>query len=116
MIELSLPAASNFQIDAASRHGEVESDFSGPALKVLNVGDNPSISGSVGKGGPAIKLVTEYGAVRLLNGGAHVPAPPKPPSLPRPPGAEEKHASNAPPHRRFLSRAADRRLTFMPFE
>jgi hypothetical protein len=115
-IELSLPPASNFQIDAASRHGEVESDFSGPALKVVNVGDNPSISGSVGKGGPAIKLETEYGAVRLLNGAAHVPAPPKPPSLPRPPGAEEKHAWNAPPHHRFLSRAAARRLTFLPFE
>jgi hypothetical protein len=115
-IELSLPPASNFQIDAASRHGEVESDFSGPGLKVVNVGDNPSISGSVGKGGPAIKLATEYGAVRLLNGGAHVPPPPKPPALPRPPGAEEKHASNAPPHHRIVYRTAERRLTFLPFE
>ena len=65
-IELSLPSSSSFQIDAASRHGEVDSDFSGPGLKVVKEGDNPSISGSVGKGGPTIRLDTEYGAVRLF--------------------------------------------------
>jgi DUF4097 and DUF4098 domain-containing protein YvlB len=91
-IELSLPAASSFQIEAASRHGEVESDFSGPNLKVLKEGDNPTISGSVGKGGPPIRLDTEYGTVRLLRTGPHPPT--------RTSTGGEKQAWNLPrPHR-----------------
>jgi hypothetical protein len=104
-IELSLPAASSFQIDATSHHGEVESDFSGPGLKVEKEGDNPTISGSVGKGGPNIRLNTQYGAIRLQHTGSHPPAPPTPP---RPPSGDEKRAWNARPHHRsvFAHRAA----------
>jgi len=94
-IELSLPSSSSFQIDAASRHGEVESDFSGPALKVVKEGENPTISGSVGKGGPSIRLDTQYGTVRLLHQGPH---PPAPPATPRLPAGEEKRAGNMPLH------------------
>jgi DUF4097 and DUF4098 domain-containing protein YvlB len=103
-IELSLPPASNFQIDATSRHGEVESDFSGPSLKVVTGGANPSISGVVGKGGPIIRLDTDYGAIRLLHAGSH-PSTPSHTS-----GGDEKQAWNTPrPHRlplRFGRRAA----------
>jgi hypothetical protein len=98
-IELSLPSSSSFQIEAASRHGEVESDFSGPALKVVKEGDNPTISGSVGKGGPPIRLDTEYGTIRLLRVGPHPPTPPAPPRLP---AGEEKRAGNPPPHHRSV--------------
>jgi DUF4097 and DUF4098 domain-containing protein YvlB len=98
-IELSLPSSSSFQIEAASRHGEVESDFSGPALKVVKEGDNPTISGSVGKGGPPIRLDTEYGTIRLLRLGSHPPTPPAPPRLP---AGEEKRAGNPPPHHRSV--------------
>jgi hypothetical protein len=102
-IELSLPSTSSFQVDAASRHGEVESDFSGPDLKVVKEGDNPSINGTVGKGGPPIRLDTEYGAVRLLRMGHHPPTPPTPP---HPPAGDEKRAWNAPRHHRpFLGTA-----------
>jgi hypothetical protein len=102
-IELSLPATSSFQIDAASRHGEVESDFSGPGLKVVKEGDNPTISGTVGKGGPPIRLDTEYGTVRLLRMGPHSPTPATPP---RSPAGDEKRAWNAPRHHRpFLGTA-----------
>lgn len=92
-VELSLPSKSSFQIDAASRHGEVESDFSGPGLKVVKEGDNPSISGTVGKGGPPIRIDTEYGTVRLLYTGAH---PPTPSTSPHPSDGDEKRAWNAP--------------------
>jgi len=104
-IELSLPATSSFQIDAASRHGEVESDFSGPGLKVVTEGDNPSISGSMGKGGPPIRLDTEYGTVRLLRMGAHPPTPPTPP---RAPAGDEKQAWNLPRHHRPSSHVGHR--------
>ncbi|MFZ0962733.1 MAG: DUF4097 family beta strand repeat-containing protein [Terriglobia bacterium] len=78
-VELSLPASSNFQIDAHSRHGEVESDFSGPGLKVLKEGDSPSITGGYGKGGPLIRIDTDYGAIRILRNGSH---PAKSPDAP----------------------------------
>jgi len=62
-IELDVPPASNFQIEASSRHGEVNSDF--PSLSVNKEGDTPSISGANGKGGPAIHLSTSYGTCLL---------------------------------------------------
>jgi hypothetical protein len=98
-IELSLPSSSSFQIDANTPHGEVESDFSGSNLKVMKEGDNPTISGSVGKGGPAIRLATEYGTIRLLRTGAHPPAPPTPP---HPPAGDEKRAWNPLHHQRAV--------------
>jgi len=110
-IELSLPPSSSFQIDAASRHGEVESDFSGSGLKVVKEGDNPTISGSVGKGGPPIRLDTEYGTIRLLHMGAHPPAPPTPP---RPPVGDEKRARNTVPHHRPLPGAAGHTVSLIP--
>jgi len=57
-VELTLPANSNFNIEANSRHGEVDCDFSGPNLKVSKEGERPSITGSYGKGGPDIRLST----------------------------------------------------------
>jgi DUF4097 and DUF4098 domain-containing protein YvlB len=89
-IELALPATSSFQVEAASRHGEVDCDFSGPNLKVVKQGSNPSITGSYGKGGPLIRLATEYGAIRLLHQGV------RPPSTP---AKEESKALNTQLHR-----------------
>ena len=112
-IELSLPSSSSFQIDAASRHGEVESDFSGPALKVAREGENPTISGSVGKGGPSIRLDTQYGTVRLLHLGSHPPTPPAPP---RPPTGDEKRAGNMPLHHQHPLAATGHTVSYMPLE
>jgi hypothetical protein len=84
-VELNLPANSNFQIEAYSRHGEVESDFTGPGLRLVKEGDTPSISGSIGKGGPWIRINTEYGAIRILHASPHPPTPPTTPTPPSPP-------------------------------
>jgi hypothetical protein len=70
-VELTLPAGSSFQIEANSRHGEVQCDFSGPGLKVVKEGDTPSVSGSFGKGGAMIRINTDYGAIRILRAGLH---------------------------------------------
>jgi LiaI-LiaF-like transmembrane region/Toastrack DUF4097 len=85
-LELSLPANSGFKIEAVSHHGEVESDFQGSGLKIDKEGENPSITGSYGKGGPAIHLSTAFGAVRLLHSGSSASAPAKPakPEAPAP--------------------------------
>jgi DUF4097 and DUF4098 domain-containing protein YvlB len=95
-IELTLPPNSSFEIDATSRHGEVESDFSAPTLKIKNEGEAPSITGSYGKGGPSIRLITEYGTVRLARGGAVAPAVKVPPA-PMPPSAPKAPKAPAPP-------------------
>jgi hypothetical protein len=91
-IELTLPANSNFNIEANSRHGDVDCDFSGPNLKVSAEGERPSVTGSYGKGGAEIRLSTAYGTIRLVRGGAGTVKPPKappagppPPALPAPP-------------------------------
>ena len=82
-IQLSIPQGSGFQINAVSQHGEVETDFSGPNLKVNNSGDEPSITGSYGKSGPTIHLSTAYGTIHLAQGEAGFP--PKAPAAPQPP-------------------------------
>ena len=94
-IELTLPPNSSFVIEATSRHGEVESDFSAPTLKITKEGEAPSITGSYGKGGPNIRLITEYGTVRLAREGGVVPAPkaPKAPPAPAAPSSEESEES-----------------------
>ncbi len=81
-VELTLPSNSNFQIEATSRHGEVECDFSGPGLKVAKEGDSPSIEGAYGKGGPMIRIHSDYGAIRILQAGSQPPRPPQPPETP----------------------------------
>jgi DUF4097 and DUF4098 domain-containing protein YvlB len=100
-IELALPEGSSFQIQANSRHGEVDSDFTGPDLKIVKEGDSPAITGSYGKGGPMIKLSTSYGTIRLARQGPQPPAAPQPPKEPPAPGAkttldrEQHHPSRA---------------------
>jgi hypothetical protein len=73
----------------------VESDFSAPTLKITKEGEAPSITGSYGKGGPNIRLITEYGTVRLAREGGVVPAPkaPKAPPAPAAPSSEESEES-----------------------
>jgi len=86
-IELTLPTACNFQIDAKSRHGAVDCDFAAPGLVLSKVGEAPSITGTYGKGGPTIRLSTSYGTIRINRQGLHPPAAPKPPApaAPSPP-------------------------------
>lgn len=81
-INLMLPPGSNFQIDANSRHGEVQSDFSGPNLKVVPEGEAASLTGTYGKGGPLIRLSTSYGTISVTHAG---PQPPRSPEAPQPP-------------------------------
>jgi hypothetical protein len=66
-IELILPEDSNFKIEARSKSGEVESEFTGNNLKITNDGDG-SIIGSYGQGGPLIKLETNHGQISLRKG------------------------------------------------
>ena len=109
-IELRIPAASSFRIEANSRHGEVETDFTGPGLKITTEGDSPSIMGTVGKGGPLIHLSTAYGTIRVLRSGSgevpptpgHPPSPPKTP--PQRPGETTRLFHSRHPKLAFIGR------------
>ena len=98
-IEIALPPKSNFQVDARSRHGNVECEF--PGLTVNEDGETQSITGTFGKGGPTLRLANSYGTIHLrravpgtaLPPGAHAPARPK---LAEPPGTPEPPAPPAP--------------------
>lgn len=84
-IELTLPARSNFQVEASSRHGDVDCDF--PGLTVSKQGDTPSITGTLGKGGPLFRLSASYGTVRLMRQGSRAPVLPEPPTPPKVPAS-----------------------------
>jgi DUF4097 and DUF4098 domain-containing protein YvlB len=76
-IQLTLPPSSNFVMDASSKKGQVDSDFSSASLVVRSQGEEPSITGSYGKGGPTIHLFTTYGTVHLIRETA-IPSQPAP--------------------------------------
>jgi DUF4097 and DUF4098 domain-containing protein YvlB len=61
-ISIALPAQSGFQVDAESDNGEIQSDY---GLSINNQSNNATASGSVGKGGPQIKLRTNRGTIEI---------------------------------------------------
>lgn len=81
-VQIYIPDKASFQLDAHSRGGEIESDFS--ALKVENSNDQASASGTVGEGGPHLVINNEHGGIELRKGSvvAEAPAMPKVPKIP----------------------------------
>jgi hypothetical protein len=62
-IDLELPESSNFRLDAQSSNGNIDiSDFS---VNVDNRSDNATARGSVGKGGPDIRLRSDRGTIQI---------------------------------------------------
>jgi DUF4097 and DUF4098 domain-containing protein YvlB len=84
-VQIYIPDKVGFQLDAHSRGGEIESDFS--ALKIDNGNDQATASGTVGTGGPHLVITNEHGGIELRKGSvvAEIPAPPKPPRTPAAP-------------------------------
>jgi DUF4097 and DUF4098 domain-containing protein YvlB len=84
-VQIYIPDKAGFQLDARSRGGEIESDFS--ALKIDNGDDQGSASGTVGAGGPHLVISNEHGGIELRKGSAlaEIPAVPKMPKVPTPP-------------------------------
>ncbi len=84
-VQLYIPDKAGFQLDAHSRGGEIESDFS--ALKIENGNDQATATGTVGGGGPHLVINNEHGGIELRKGSvvAEVPVPPKPPRTPKVP-------------------------------
>ena len=61
-IEVALPASAGFQIDAESKSGDIQSDFT---LDVDNRRRDATARGTVGKGGPTVRLRAERGTITI---------------------------------------------------
>jgi hypothetical protein len=87
-VQIYLPDKAGFQLDAHSRGGEIESDFS--ALKIENGNDQATANGTVGEGGPHLVINNEHGGIELRKGSVVAEAPPLPklpkiPAIPKVP-------------------------------
>jgi DUF4097 and DUF4098 domain-containing protein YvlB len=60
-IEVTLPANAGFQLDAESVGGEVNSDFGAKS----ETNSRATASGTVGKGGPQVRLRTDHASIRI---------------------------------------------------
>jgi DUF4097 and DUF4098 domain-containing protein YvlB len=61
-VELMLPPKANFQVDASTQKGEVQSDF---GLNVTTHNGNTTATGQVGSGGPKIQINSQHGDVSI---------------------------------------------------
>jgi DUF4097 and DUF4098 domain-containing protein YvlB len=94
-ISLTLPGSSSFEIQAACRNCDVESEFPGLGPVKAPSGD-ASLSGKFGSGrGPKITLRTSYGNISLSR--TSVVVPPKPPAVPAPPIPKPPKPAEIPP-------------------
>ena len=94
-IELSLPPNASASINAATRNGDILSDYE----VNLPEGESKKVAFTVGGGGAKINLSTDVGDVRIKKGSAF-PAPPSisstPPKPPAPPNAPHLKAPKTP--------------------
>ena len=81
-VQIYVPDKASFQLDARSRGGEFQTDFS--ELKVNNGDEQASAAGSVGTGGPHIVVNNEHGTIELRRATSMAEAP-EAPVAPRPP-------------------------------
>ena len=65
-VQLVIPAEASFNVQAHSRRGEAQSDFS--QLKVENSNEDGKISGTVGKGGPSVQIDNDRGSIEIRKG------------------------------------------------
>lgn len=77
-VSVTVPERSNFFVQADTKNGDVDNDFS-----IATSGDDSdkSFSGTVGKGGPALHITTSQGDIDLKKASV-MPLPPLPPPPP----------------------------------
>lgn len=78
-VNVTAPSDAGFVVQAETTNGEVANEFSLPS----GGGENhPSMSGTVNKGGPLVRVNTSQGDISLKKGSI-APLPPVPPAPPR---------------------------------
>jgi hypothetical protein len=81
-VEIFLPDKAAFQVNAQTKNGEIQSDFTG--LNISNSDERATASGSVGSGGPHLIVNNEQGAIQIRKRSNMAEAP-KGPDKPDPP-------------------------------
>ncbi len=93
-VQVSIPPNTAIKVEARTREGEIESDFS--EIKVENRDRESSASGSIGTNGPKLVMNCEKGEIQIRKGTVAVAAPPEPPTPPATPGKAGKPAKALP--------------------
>jgi DUF4097 and DUF4098 domain-containing protein YvlB len=79
-VNATMPENAGFQVDARTTHGDLSSEFQ---LTTSGSGDSKTLTGTVGAGGPTLRIVTSNSDISLNK--ANVPpmpvAPPAPPKI-----------------------------------
>lgn len=81
-VDLTLPERASFTVQAETTNGDLENDFSLPQ-QGGDDSSHKSYNGTVGKGGPLVRITTSQGDVSLKKA-AVAPLPPEPPAPPAP--------------------------------
>jgi hypothetical protein len=81
-IQLSLPDKASFRLDARTRDGEIQSDFS--ELKVNNDEHESRATGSVGSASSHVVVNNEHDGIEIRKASAQPPKPPEPPNPAKP--------------------------------
>ena len=107
-VDVGVPASAGFDVRALTRHGDMENDF---ALVKQGSDDSPELNGTVGKGGPTLRIDTSDGDVTVRKSAVdplplvapvpkitvEPPAPPVPAAkVPKPPKVPKVKAPEAP--------------------
>jgi DUF4097 and DUF4098 domain-containing protein YvlB len=89
-VQISIPPNTAVKVEARTRQGDIESDFS--ELKVDKQERTTTANGSIGSNGPHLIINSEHGDIELRKGTVAVttPTPPTPPALPARPGKPAK--------------------------
>lgn len=77
-VTVTVPEHQSFTVDAQTTNGDLDNDF---ALNTQGTDTHKSINGSVGSGGPHLRLVTSQGDMELKKASV-MPLPPVPPPPP----------------------------------
>jgi DUF4097 and DUF4098 domain-containing protein YvlB len=86
-VQVMLPNTAAFRIDVRADRGEIETDF--PSIQIKSEHNSQSASGTVGNGGPQVKLTNDRGDVHIRQfTGAAAPVSPPPPKAPPAPGLQ----------------------------
>jgi putative adhesin len=97
-VDVGVPAAAGFTVQASTRHGSMEDDFD---LPKSGSEESPELKATVGRGGPTVTIDTTDGDVTLRKSSVEPlsltpPAPPKLTLTPPPPPVAAPKAPRAP--------------------
>jgi hypothetical protein len=88
-VEIYVPDKAGFQLNARTKNGEVQSDFTG--LSISNEDEQGVATGKVGAGGPQMVVNNEQGTIEIRKRStlAATPAPSPAPKAPDSPDVTE---------------------------